>query len=66
MKMKNINYASTGFKNKDGNLSDIKVNKMPELVGDKGSEVPASNAMPSPVIVILTFILVTFIEYFNI
>lgn len=39
---------------------------MPELVGDKGSEVPASNAMPSPVIVILTFILVTFIEYFNI
>lgn len=48
----NINEGSSlRFEEEDGDLSNVEVDEMADLVGDEGAEVPAHDAVPGGVVV---------------
>merc|ERR1719433_1066450 len=49
--------ASSGFEQEDGNLSKVEVDKMFRLMRDVGTKVPAHDAVPRRVVLLVKFLL---------
>jgi len=47
----------TGFEEQDGDLTQVEVDKVPGLVRDVGTKVPADDAMPSGVVLLVKLLL---------
>ena len=52
-----LKWISTRFKKQNGSLADIKVDIMFKFIGDERAEVPAHDAVPSPIIVMFALVL---------